>query len=127
MPFFRIDRTGYQAEGVVAGVVRKGTVGGKLLAVNGVLLRFCSRCNCTVTDIQPVHHLHELVPAVLAGLGRVHALLGADDQRHDIFAVAGAVIQAPFVDTGGIRLNILVQGAFLIRVQLCGVGSIRWR
>ena len=45
MPFFRIDRTGYQAEGVVAGVVRKGTVGGKLLAVNGILQRFFSRSN----------------------------------------------------------------------------------
>ena len=125
MPFFRIDRTGYQAEGVVAGVVRKGTVGGKLLAVNGILQRFCSRCNCTVIDIQPVHHLHELVSTGLARLRRIDTLFRADYQRHDIFAVAGAVIQTPFVHAGWRGLDVLVQGALLIRVQLSGIVTIR--
>ena len=130
VPFFRIDRTGRQAEGVIARVILKSAAGGKFLAVNddapvraraglhreGVL---------SVQISQPVHHLHELIPASLAGLGRILALRRAYHQRHNVFRGSGTVIQAPFVDAGGRGTNNLVECTLLIGVQLCGNISIR--
>ena len=124
VPLLGIDGAGGQAEGVVACVICKRTLGGEFFAVNGVLLRFGTGGN-SITNVEPVHHLHELIPTILAGLGGVDALLGADDQRHDIFAVSRAMVKTPFVNAGRIGFDILVQRAFLVRVQLCGIETIR--
>ena len=124
VPLLGIDGTGGQAEGVVARVIFKRAFGGEFFAVNGVLLRFGPGGNGTVIYLQPVHHLHELIPAILAGLGGVDALLGADHQRHDILAVSRAMVKAPFVHAGRGGFHVLVQRAFLVRVQLGGVGAV---
>ena len=76
---------------------------------------------------QPVHHLHQLIPARLTGLGGIHTLLRANHQRHGIRTVSRAVVQTPFVHAGRRGFDVLIEGTFFIRVQLCGVGSIRWR
>ena len=123
VPLLGIDGAGGQAEGVVARIIFKRAVGGEFFAVNGVLLRFGPGGNGTVIYIQPVHHLHELIPARLVGLGGIHALLGADHQRHDIFAISRAMVKAPFVHAGRGGFHVLVQRAFLVRVQLGGVGA----
>ena len=126
VPFLSIDGTGGQTEGIVASVILKGTFCGKFLTVNSKLLTQSS----AVLDgglallNQPVQHLHELIPSCLAGLGGIHVLLGADDQSHGIHCGTTTVIQTPFVHAGRGGFDILIQGTFLIRVQLCGVGIV---
>ena len=125
VPFLGIDGTGGQAEGVVARIVEKGTACSKFLTVNRELFpqALCDLEGGFSLLNQPVHHLHELIPTILVGLRGVGALLGADDQSHSIHCGTTTVIQTPFVHAGRGGFHVLVQRAFLVRVQLGGVGT----
>ena len=126
VPFLGIDGTGGQAKGIVARIVEKGTACSKFLTVNRELFPQALRALDGGFSLrnQPVQHLHELIPSCLAGLGGILALLGADDQSHGIHCGTTTVIQTPFVNAGRRGLDILVQRAFFVRVQLCGVGTV---
>ena len=134
LPFLGIERAWRQAEWIVSGIVLKGSVLRKSLAVQGNRLAAIVEAIRVgpvqlTLFIQPVYHLHELIPAVLVGLAEQapealalfdvrYGLIGSNNQRHRIRGRSGTVGQAPFVDAGGLRIQHLIQRALLIGIQL---------
>ena len=68
--------------------------------------------------MHPVRQLHILIPAVFARLGGCVLLCRPDDERHFVNADAAAVLQPPLIHIAADGRHILIEGAFLIGVQL---------
>ena len=135
-PGFGIDGAGRQAECVAGGVVLKGSVGAEFLGIDHdgcAAVVQAAGVVCVVIPaaglLQPVHHLHKLVAADFVRLAEQAfavfvRLVRADDQRHGILCGAGAVVETPFIEDGGLSLQNLIKCALLIRIELGCIGAL---
>ena len=149
VPLLGIGGAGRQGEGLPVLVILERAVLVKLFAENNnILTVVVDAGGCGLFDdariLEPVHHLHPLVAAVLVALpqGRVlifayvimvivsaerlaggNLLLGTDNQGKGVQIGTGAVIQSPLINSIGIGADHLIEGAFLVTVQLRRLGT----
>ena len=124
IPFLRVHVRRRSAERI-PDIILEFAVCGKLFGVDRDLLRTAhiGHTRCVLTH--PVRHAHELIPAILARLGRVKVLLRADDERHMVNALAAAMRKAPLIHIAADRLGILIKRALFVGVQLRKLVPIR--
>ena len=124
IPLLRVHVRRRSAERIT-DVILESAVFGKLFGVDRDLLRTAhiGHTRCVLTH--PVRHAHELIPAILARLGRVKVLLRADDERHMVNALAAAMRKAPLIHIAADRRGILIKRALFVGVQLRKLRSIR--
>ena len=128
IPLFRVGDAGRKAEGGL--LVLKFAAFGKLCAVeNDRLAAVFDSLPETIRKLlpfllEPVHHPHELISAILLGFAGKNLLIGSDDQRHGVGVRAAAMVEAPLIHAQRLRVDDLVQRALLVRIQLRSDASI---
>ena len=128
IPFLRVH-VGRRSAERIPDIILEAAVCGKLFGVDRDLLRTAhignGHAHIRRVLTHPVRHAHELIPAILARLGRVNVLLRADNDRHLVDAHTAAVGKTPLIHIAADRRGILIKRALFVGVQLRKLVPIR--